>query len=154
MEVTTPAIALLTGILILAWWNPKLRKKSDTKEPLSNQEAEEIQRVFVMTKEAMESEQLYLQKSIKLSDLALQLNQKEKTVSRAINTHGGGNFNAFVNQLRIEHSKELMNSGKFDHYTVEAIAEESGFSNKVSFYQAFKMNTGMSPKEFRALKQP
>lgn len=114
----------------------------------------EMKRIYEKAKNLMKSEKVYLRKSIRLTDFARELGEKEKLVSRSINRYAEGNFNLFVNNFRIDHAKMLILSGKFDHYTIEAIAEESGFSNKVSFYQAFKHNTGMSPKEFRAVKQP
>ena len=85
--------------------------------------------------------------------LARELSVNERLVSRAINRFSNGNFNKFINSFRIAHSKELLTGGKFDHYTIEAIADECGFSNKVSFYNSFKSETGMSPKKFRASKQ-
>jgi AraC-like DNA-binding protein len=37
----------------------------------------------------------------------------------------------------------------YGYLTIDAIAEECGFSNKVSFYKAFKRMHRMSPKEFK-----
>ena len=114
----------------------------------------ELHDIFQTATEALTTEQLFLKKNIKINDLAIHIGHSEKIVSKAINKHTQLNFNAFINNFRIEYSKELLTSGKFDHYTLEAIADESGFSNKVSFNQAFKTQMRMSPSEFRAQKQP
>ncbi|MEO9482152.1 MAG: AraC family transcriptional regulator [Ekhidna sp.] len=114
---------------------------------------DELTLIFNKTIELVNAEKYYLNKNLKLSDLAQELASNERMVSRAINRFGSGNFNKFINAFRIEHSKELLIGGKFDHYTIEAIAEECGFSNKVSFYNAFKSETGMSPTQYRAVEQ-
>ena len=94
-----------------------------------------------------------LNKNLKLSDLAAEIGHNERMVSKAINKFGSGNFNKFINTFRVDHSKNLLIGGEYDHYTIEAIAEESGFSNKVSFYNSFKSHVGMSPSEFKKTKQ-
>ena len=116
-------------------------------------EEKELKVIYGKTIDRLNEEKLFLSKSLRLSDLASELGSNERLVSKAINQYGAGNFNKFINAFRVEHSKELLIGGKFDHYTIEAIAEESGFSNKVSFYNAFKSHVGMSPSEFKKSKQ-
>ena len=139
----------LLGIALI--WYTKYRPLKSAEIDESNDEAE-LMSIFNKTIELVNTEKYYLNKSVKLSDLAKKLSYNERLVSRAINKYGSGNFNKFINSFRIEYSKELLTGGKFDHYTIEAIAEECGFSNKVSFYNAFKSETGMSPTQFRAIK--
>ncbi len=97
----------------------------------------------------IKDEQLYLNKSIKLSELSGELKLNDKIISKAINIYAKENFNAFVNRFRVAHAATLINSEKFSYYTIDAIAEESGFSNKVSFYKAFKRIETVSPSKYR-----
>ena len=155
LDWTIPAIALTLSGVLLIWIRSKfpfIRSKNQDKQPSNNHDEKLLKSVFEKLIEYVEEEKVYLNKSIKVADLADALKHSEKTVSRSINTHSNGNFNSFINSFRVRHSKELLISGRLDHYTIEAIAEESGFANKVSFYNAFKSDTGMSPKQFRALK--
>ena len=145
------AIGLTLVGIVLIWYTrirsvtiPNKRKESDEGE---------LRIVYNKTIALINHEHYFLNKNLKLSDLASELNYNERLVSKSINKFGCGNFNKFINSFRIEHSKELLTGGNFDHYTIEAIADESGFSNKVSFYNAFKSETGMSPTKFRTLKQ-
>lgn len=142
----------LTVIGITLIWFAKYRPKHQ-KENRGGADESELRDAYNKTIDLITKEKYYLNKSVKLTDLANELTYNERIVSRAINRFSNGNFNKFINSFRIEHSKELLTGGKFDHYTIEAIAEECGFSNKVSFYNAFKSETGMSPTQFRALKQ-
>ncbi len=150
-----PAITMTVFSILLMWFRSRfatLFSKRDRKENV-DQEEKILREVFIKVMDLMENEEFYLNKNIKVATLAEELGFSEKLVSRAINKHGTGNFNNLINTFRIGHAKAMFNSGKYDHYTIEAIAEESGFSNKVSFYNAFKSDTGMSPKQFKALKQ-
>ncbi|SNT15276.1 AraC-type DNA-binding protein [Ekhidna lutea] len=140
----------LLGVALIWYTRYRPKQQSDEQNGLDE---EELKAIYNKTIELIEAEQYFLNKSLKISDLAKELSCNERYVSRAINKFSSGNFNKFINSFRIEHSKELLTGGKFDHYTIEAIADESGFSNKVSFYNAFKGDTGMSPTQYRALKQ-
>ncbi len=143
----------LTILGIALIWYTKHRPKSE-KGKKDEIDEEELRIIFNKTIELITKEKYYLNKSLKLTNLAQELSCNERLVSRSINKFGSGNFNKFINSFRIEYSKELLIGGNYDHYTIEAIADESGFSNKVSFYNAFKSETGMSPTQFRAVKQP
>lgn len=142
----------LTLIGVALIWYTKYRPQKSL-ENNGEIEDEELNAIFNRTIELITTEKYFLNKSLKLSDLASELSSNERQLSRSINKFSNGNFNKFINSFRIEHSKELLIGGKFDHYTIEAIADESGFSNKVSFYNAFKSETGMSPTQFRDIKQ-
>lgn len=61
-------------------------------------------------------------------------------------------FFDFVNSYRIDYAKELLrNSDQMKTYTIEAIAEQCDFNNKVSFNKAFKKITGHTPSHFRLM---
>ena len=97
----------------------------------------------------LEADELFLSQNIKISNLARALSVTEKSVSRAVNEHAGENFNAFINRYRVNHAAKLIISDTYSHYTIDAIAEEAGFANKVSFYKAFRRIEGISPSEYR-----
>lgn len=61
----------------------------------------------------------------------------------------GMNFNAYVDQVRVEHAKELLLSSDAKVYT---IAQRVGYRNVDYFHIKFKKITGMSPAEFRKEK--
>ena len=146
------SIGITFAGIALIWYAKYRPKKGKTER--DEIDPEELNRIYSKAIDLILGEKYFLNKNLKLSDLAHELSYNERLLSRAINKHSSGNFNKFINSFRIAHSKELLIGGNFDHYTIEAIADECGFSNKVSFYNAFKSETGMSPTQFRALKQP
>lgn len=58
-------------------------------------------------------------------------------------------FKTYINQKRIDHSITLVES-KIDTYTVDYIAQSSGFQNRTTYYRAFKRVKGVSPTEYYA----
>ncbi len=139
--------------IVISVWKSKRKKSSAKPEETSFEEDAMLSSIFEKVLSRIKEDRLFLRKSFKLSELSESIQESEKLVSKSINRNTHLNFNTFINNYRVEHAKEMISSGKYDHYTIEAIADESGFSNKVSFYQAFKSNQGISPTEFKAQKQ-
>lgn len=96
----------------------------------------------------LEEEQLYLQQRLKITDLAHRLDVPVNKVSRSINENAGQSFSELVNVRRIEYAKKLLANPENEE-KLFAIAIDSGFNNKVSFYKNFKHFEGMSPSEYR-----
>ncbi len=57
-------------------------------------------------------------------------------------------FNDFRNELRVMHAAKLMNEGKANKFTMEAIGQMSGFSSRNTFFKVFKKHFGVSPGNF------
>jgi two-component system response regulator YesN len=62
----------------------------------------------------------------------------------------GINFNAYLDNIRIEHSKELLLGDKTQVYK---IAEMVGYRNVDYFHIKFKKSTGITPAEYRRQNQ-
>jgi AraC-like DNA-binding protein len=80
----------------------------------------------------------YLKQGFSINELSMELDIPAKLVSFIINNHFDKNFNDFVNAYRIAHLIERIKMGDFKLLTLNAIALQSGFSNKTTFLNAFK----------------
>lgn len=109
----------------------------------------ELEAIYKKVIEQISDNQLFLNRNLKLSDLSELLKTNEKLISKSINTYSKNNFNAFVNKFRVKYATTLIDSEKFSYYTIDAISEEAGFANKVSFYKAFKRIENISPSKYR-----
>lgn len=96
----------------------------------------------------MQSERLYKNPSLTLSDIASALDTQPKTISRIVNQGFSMNFNDFINHYRIEAVIEQLKSGEQKTKTFLGIALDCGFNSKATFNRAFKKNTSVSPKQF------
>ena len=62
----------------------------------------------------------------------------------------GSNFKEYIDGLRLERARELLSGTDMK---VEEIARAVGYDNSYSFTRFFKNNMGLTPKEFRAMRE-
>lgn len=100
--------------------------------------------------ELMETKRLYLNKDLKVSDLAEALGINKNAVSAYINENGSS-FSQLVNDYRLEYAKKMLRQSP--DMKIATIALESGFASERSFFRAFKAATGTTPKDWVAQQQ-
>lgn len=121
-------------------------EKSDKKTVVISKEKEED---ILKKLEELEQSDRFLNKNMSLSILAGQLDTNTKYLTEVINTMKGKNFNAYINELRINHIAYLLkNNPEFLQYKVSYLADFSGFSSHGAFTTIFKSVTGMSPNTY------
>jgi AraC-like DNA-binding protein len=59
------------------------------------------------------------------------------------------NNNNFINEHRINLSKNLLRNQAYQQYTITSIGLESGFNSKSAFYHTFKKQTGVTPSAYQ-----
>lgn len=122
--------------------------QSETKEDVFINFSE-TKKQFEKISSTILKEKLFTKTDLNLKSLSLQLNLKEKELSKLINTHTQNNFYHFINQFRIEEFKNLLTSPKAKQLSLLGLAEEAGFSSKSTFYTAFKNSEGVTPKQYQ-----
>ncbi len=96
------------------------------------------------------SEKPYLDFNFNIDKLSKDIDSNRQYVSKTINEVFGKNFSTYVNEYRVKEARKLLLDSKNDKYTMESIAESSGFNNRTSFIAAFKKYTGVTPSYFKA----
>jgi len=91
----------------------------------------------------------HLDPNLKIQQLARRLSVPSHDLSELINRESGGNFNHFVNALRIEHAKVQLR--KYADKPVLDIALASGFNSASAFYAQFSRFESMPPATYRRL---
>ncbi len=97
----------------------------------------------------LSSEQLYLNPELDLFTLSQKTKIAPRKLSELIKHHSQKNFKKYINNWRINYAKDLLSSSNSDLYTIEAIAYESGFQSKSTFYVAFNDEFDQTPSDFR-----
>ena len=97
----------------------------------------------------MWQEELFLEPTLRMDDVAKRLKLSRNHTSQVINQHFNLSFFDFVNKYRIEKAKELLTEGRASDSSITQIAYDSGFNNRASFYKAFKKFEGMTPTQFQ-----
>lgn len=99
----------------------------------------------------MRDEKPYLEPELKVANLARSLQAPDYKVTRAI-TAGlqQPNFNRYVNALRVAHARTLLRDPRTATRSILLIALDSGFASLGPFNRAFKADTGITPRAWRA----
>jgi|GEM_PF-2250474 len=112
---------------------------------LTDQEAESLKKALLFQ---LKNNELYLNPSLTLRDLASTVGSSEKKVSYLINQHLNTNYYSLINKYRVEKFKTEIGEPTNKNLSVEGVALNCGFSSKSSFYRAFKAHTQMSPSAY------
>lgn len=99
----------------------------------------------------IQHKQLYLDEKLSLTDLAKATGIKAHTLSQVINLTMKTSFYKLINTYRIQHAIELIDNPAMN-WTLERIAYESGFSNRVTFSKAFKEVMQCTPTAYKKEK--
>lgn len=113
---------------------------------VSPDEAESIKERLTRS---METEELYLNPDLRLSDLVDHLGVTRNQLSFVINKHLGKNFYDFVNEYRVRRALRLISESSYDDKKIIAIAFDAGFNSKPAFNAVFKKYTGLTPSAYR-----
>ncbi len=103
-------------------------------------------------KKYLNEERPFIHPDFSISDIALALQVPQNHVSYCINTIMQTKFSALKSDLRIDYAAELLSENLNESFTIEGIAQQSGFRTRASFYSAFKEKIGVTPTEFIAAK--
>ena len=94
------------------------------------------------------SSHYYLQPDANIEDFALILNHTKADVLDFLKMQSSDSFTEIINRNRIKYFTELLKSKKQDSFTIEALAEMSGFKSRKTMYNTFNKYHGMTPSEF------
>lgn len=86
---------------------------------------------------------------ISLEDAARQLFVSESTVSQTFRRRMGISFYRCVTQRRLIAAKALIQEG----HLLEEVGQKVGFTDYSSFYRAFRQEYGISPRQYRKLRE-
>lgn len=102
--------------------------------------------------EYFDNEKPYLQQNFSLTQLAIALNIPQHHVSYCFSEFLGTTFTKLRTIKRIAYAQTLLKEGITKDFTIEKVAELSGFSSRSTFFSSFKEQTGMTPAEYTDLK--
>ena len=94
----------------------------------------------------MTQEQLFLNHKLTLSDLALRVGTNRTYLSNYINQVLHQTFFDYLNSFRLKYASELLLT---TNYTLEVIAEKSGFNSLSTFRRCFLQTYGMAPSAYK-----
>lgn len=96
----------------------------------------------------MDAQKPYLDPSLSLENLALQLKIPAHHLTQTLNLQLQTNFTSFVNKHRIAYACHMLDNKSGSRLTIEQLALASGFNSKISFNRNFKLLVGLTPSEY------
>lgn len=114
---------------------------------LRNEQAEEY---LTRLLRFMDEEKPYFDGNLTINDLSGKTGIPRHYITEILNEKHGRNFFTFINEYRVKEVIKRINDPKYQHYTILAIAFDSGFNSKSTFNTFFKSYTGMTPSEYRS----
>jgi len=124
-------------------------KNSTPLHHLSNAPLEEVKFLRDRLIEVLINEKPYLNPDLTLGGLAQLIPTTAKKLSALLNHEMEISFYDLINTYRIEDVKSKMIHKDYQHFTLLALAFDSGFNSKTSFNRIFKKTTGQSPSAYK-----
>lgn len=136
--------------LLLLLFRPKFLNRSNLKIKLGNLFDKKTgndlsENLFI---EVFFTHAFYLDKDASVETLKKRLNVSTEVLSSFLYANYGSGLTDLTNKYRINYFIDLVNTGKFSNYTIDAIAQEAGFSSRFHLYKSFKRFHGGTPSDF------
>jgi AraC-like DNA-binding protein len=96
----------------------------------------------------MRNKQAYTEAGITRKAVADMLNTNETYLFEAIKKCYNLTWGEYLNVLRLDHARDMLATPNCD-LTIEAVALDSGFGSRNTFYRLFRERFGLTPVEFR-----
>ena len=119
--------------------------KRYAKSGLTEETAEQL---YTDLNQLMNSESLFNDNDITLTELAKRLQIHPNYLSQVINEKEQKNFYNYINALRIKEFIRLAALPENKKFTLLSLAYQCGFNSKSTFNKHFKENTGKTPSEY------
>ncbi|RXM51898.1 MULTISPECIES: helix-turn-helix domain-containing protein [unclassified Chryseobacterium] len=126
----------------------------ETNSRYSNKKISEEQADSFVSKleRLMNSEELYRNPNLKLSDLASKMNMSAHQLSQLLNDNLAKSFSTYINEYRINEACEKINNGSY--LKIEEIGYEVGFNSKSTFFSTFKKIKNTTPLLYKQVQTP
>lgn len=96
----------------------------------------------------LDEEECWLQPDFTVEKAARQLGTNSSYLSYVVNHHLGKSFSTLLNEYRVRRACLLMEDPANATYTMDYLAMQAGFSNRVTLLRQFKRMVGMAPSEY------
>jgi AraC-like DNA-binding protein len=101
--------------------------------------------------EFMDIRKPFLDRNLTIHDLSSLTGISRHHITQVLNEKYNRNFFTFINEYRVKEVMNRFSDPKYDHYSILAIALDSGFNSKATFNSIFKAQTGMTPSQWREM---
>ncbi|TXI83041.1 MAG: AraC family transcriptional regulator, partial [Crocinitomicaceae bacterium] len=135
---------------VLVKQNIELAKKEELRVSKSSENQKNVDlELIIELEKLMFDKKLYTSSQLTIEKLAKKLNTNRTYLSEAINLHYQKNYSNWIASIRMNAARKLLIDPNFNHYSIEGISKQVGFSSISSFNTLFKQFTGLTPSQFK-----
>lgn len=146
---TSILFAVFFSVQYLLKENPFSSRCTNNKEEggISDKEIPDmLSSLFIQIEDHLYATLAYTDPNYNLHTLSKALQIKENQLSLAIKSAGFSSFREYINDLRLQHFKKLIESGS--NRSIKELIYLTGFNSRSTFYRNFSDKYGLSPTEF------
>ncbi len=99
-----------------------------------------------LIKEAIRYTHSHIQERFNIQDLANHLRCHPDFLSRKFKAFTGVDLSLYIRRSRIDHARDLLRNPR---KSIDMVAEESGFSDRIHFAKVFRRLTGQTPGQYQ-----
>ncbi|ALL15080.1 helix-turn-helix domain-containing protein [Caulobacter henricii] len=146
---TACAIFSLLGMGAAIWYRHR-HPLSVTRPERQRDRTSDANGLAPALRQLMVQDGLYTRQSLKVADVARRLGEPDYKITACITGPlGFRNFNQMANHFRITEAKRQLADPAYEHLPILTIAYDCGFGSIGPFNRAFKLETGLTPQQFR-----
>jgi AraC-like DNA-binding protein len=113
----------------------------------------EADKIFSDLQALLTEQKPYLKANLTIDLLATQLSTTRHNLSQVINMRFNKTYGELINDHRLAEVQKLLVNPRMKHFTIAAIALDSGFNSVSGFNEIFKKKTGLTPSKYREQHQ-
>jgi AraC-like DNA-binding protein len=98
----------------------------------------------------LDEKKVFLIKNLTVKDFSIEADLPVRLLPHILNLTFKNTFKELINERRAKFAKEKIESGFLLEFTIDALSIECGFNSRVTFYNAFKKELGLSPNQYWA----
>lgn len=143
---TIKLIAIFTLLLLVI--KPKLiRRLASIKDIKENDD--HLFRVFEKITNYFSTTDYYKDSNFMPANIAVDIGVRNELIRSSIKKFSNMTVPLYINSHRVEFACELIKEGYLETYSMEAIAEKSGFSSQKNFNRVFKLIKSFTPSQYK-----
>lgn len=139
-------ILSIITILILVI-NPSILKKLSSINNIK-QIDEGLEKVFKKIELLFSNSDGYLNPNYIISNISVETGYRNEIVRDSIKKNSNMSVPLFINSFRVDHACKLIEKGYLDNFSMEALAEKSGFKSQENFNRVFKILKSCTPSDY------
>lgn len=147
------SVVLIKLLIIVSYTiliiKPDLLKNLLRIKIVNNMSLIELKRIFNILNNTMETKMRYLDTNYNQANLSIDSGVRIELIRNAIKSHAKMTVPLYINSFRVEYACDQIKNGFLKNYSMDALAEKSGFNSLKNFNRVFKVLKEITPSEYQ-----